>query len=271
MSDWIVYTCKYCGGVSGAHDIDCEVGLLGTENDGLRREITALRADLDRKIAENERLQSAFKKIGGLMGLKTYEQRLMAYNKIKHSLPHLAQEYVRLRADLDRVTRERDKMKEAGKRLHGYLHRCGMIMGIGEDHPEDIGGHVLALREERDALKEAAEEAIKWMNQHGERHHTPCGCTYCRIKAALAAVKLEKKFIEVGHCDSCGCAIDKDGHGHHSAVDCENMREEEKPEICRRCGQEKHKHLNGEICRTEGSGGPQYFASASKSIEQKEV
>ena len=83
-----------------------------------------LRADLDRKIAENERLQSAFKKIGGLMGLKTYEQRLMAYNKIKHSLPNLAQEYVRLRTDLERVTRERDRTREAFENLlqsHGWF------------------------------------------------------------------------------------------------------------------------------------------------------
>jgi hypothetical protein len=44
-------------------------------------------------------------------------------------------------------------------------------------------------------------------------------------------VKPERKFVEVGRCDSCGCAIDKDGHGHHSAVDCKYMREEEKAEV----------------------------------------
>jgi hypothetical protein len=49
---------------------------------------------------------------------------------------------------------------------------------------------------------------------------------------ALAAVKPENEFVEVGRCDSCGCAVDKDGHGHHSAVDCKYMREEEKPDTC---------------------------------------
>jgi hypothetical protein len=98
----------------------------------LRKEFNAIYNQLfkDFKIYKNADLRKAFRCL-----------RDEAYKIINHSLT--------LRADLDRVTRERD------------------------------------------ALKGAAEEAIKWMNQHGERHHTPCGCTYCRNKAALAAVKPE--------------------------------------------------------------------------------
>jgi len=49
-------------------------------------ELTTLRADLQRVTRERKNVWAAFKKAGGLMGLKTYEQRLRAYNKIKHSL-----------------------------------------------------------------------------------------------------------------------------------------------------------------------------------------
>jgi hypothetical protein len=79
---------------------------------------------------------------------------IMNHNAVIQANKDLEDENATLRADLDRVTRERD------------------------------------------ALKEAAEEAIKWMNNHRERPHTPCGCTYCRIKAAIAAVKPETKPLE---------------------------------------------------------------------------
>ena len=82
-----------------------------------------------------------------------------------------------LRADLERVKKEKMTLEL----LHGKAQK--QVVKINTDLDR--------VTRERDALKEAAEEAIKWMNNHGERHHTPCGCTYCRIKAALAAVKPE--------------------------------------------------------------------------------
>jgi 2-iminoacetate synthase ThiH len=48
-------------------------------------------------------------------------------------------------------------IKEGAKKLRDYLHRCGMVMGVGEDHLEDIADHVLELREERDDLKKRVE------------------------------------------------------------------------------------------------------------------
>jgi UDP-N-acetylenolpyruvoylglucosamine reductase len=34
------------------------------------------------------------------------------------------------------------------------------------------------------------------------------------------AHRAEKRREKEKHCPSCGCVVDKNGHGHHSAADC---------------------------------------------------
>jgi hypothetical protein len=147
----------------------------------------------------------------------------------------LNDEIITLRADLDRVTRERDRMKE----------RVEQAMEICEngDLPGEADYPLIRPSLSREELyKVGVADARTQIKMY--------------MQAALAAVKPEK-------------SEDDFVYDIHEKLPIE--QKEEKPEICRRCGQGKHKHLNGEICRTEGSGGPQYFASTSNPIEQKEV